>query len=84
MFVMADLYRENFAALCKSIRDGNATMLECRNIESGALMVAICSTKQLAEGQMEFIPLARLVDHAYGSLILPSFPDGIVRAWKIT
>ncbi len=82
---MSDCYRENFAALCQAIRAGDATMLECRNIQSGALMVVVCSTKTSPDGQMECVPLARMVDHVLGSLILPtSTNNGTVRSTEVS
>jgi hypothetical protein len=81
---MSNCYREKFASLCRAIRSDKATMLECRNIESGALMVVVCSTKQLPDGQMEYIPLARMIDHVLGSLVLPtSNGEGTVRSSEV-
>lgn len=72
---MSDKYRENYAALCNAIRSGEAAMLECRDIESGAMMVVVCSTQLLPDGHTEFFPLARIVDYTVGSVILPTALD---------
>jgi hypothetical protein len=81
---MSDHYRENFAALCQAVRAGDATMLECRDIQSGALMVVVCSTKPVSNGHIEFFPLARMVDHVLGSLVLPTSSNGVTRSSKIS
>jgi hypothetical protein len=67
-------YRQNFETLCRAIRAGHAALMECHNYETGAVMWAICATNPASNGQIECIPLARMLDANLGSVILPELP----------
>jgi hypothetical protein len=73
-------YRENFLRLCQEIRAGNVALLQCRSFDSGATMHAICVTRKLPSGQMECVPLARLLDHSLNSIVLPA--DEKAEQWR--
>ena len=69
---MSAPYRENFLRLCQEIRAGNVALLQCRSFDTGQKMHAICVTRRLPDGQMECVPMARMLDHSLNSIILPS------------
>ena len=69
-------YRENFLRLCEEIRAGNVALLQCRSFDSGATMHAVCVTRKLPDGQLECVPLARLLDHSLNSIALPTSDGG--------
>ncbi len=71
---MSAQYRQNFETLCRAIRAGHAALMECRNHETGAVMWAICATNPLSDGQVECVPLARMLEDNLGSVILPGLP----------
>ena len=68
---MSTHYRTNFAALCQAIRGGDVAMLECRNVENDHVIVVVCAVNKLTDNMLEFRPLARMLDYAEGSLVLP-------------
>ena len=72
---MSAFYADRFATLCRSIREGEACLPECRNLQSGAEMTAVCISHEFPDGRIQCVPIARMFERALGSLVLPAQSD---------
>lgn len=63
-----------FKQLCNAFEMKNASLLQCVQMSTGKEVGVICIVKRLANGLLEFTPVARLLDEPLGELRFPSIP----------
>jgi hypothetical protein len=53
-------YKRNFNTLRRAFRSGDAALMECQRAATGEMAAVICAANRLADGSVEFVPVATL------------------------
>lgn len=68
-------YRANFDTLERAMKSGDLALLECRDIKTGATVIAIVACSR-DRGGVSFSPLAKMFDGNPFEELMPPHPDG--------
>lgn len=68
-----DVYIANFITLCRAVLNRDAALLEAIDPETGKTMMVVCAANRQANGILDLVPLASLLD-APKQLAFPSPP----------
>lgn len=69
-------YRQNFNTLRRAFRGGDAALMECQLAASGETAAVICAVNRLADGSVEFVPVATMFSGNPYEAVSPPNPNG--------
>jgi hypothetical protein len=70
--MIADGYKENFKTLLKAVDLDDVCLLECTDAASGKPVMVICAVQRTDEGEVMFVPMAKMFDgNPYEELMPP-------------
>lgn len=73
---LATGHKSNFETLQEACFNGDIALMECQLAASGEAVAVICAANRLADGEIEFVPLASLFNGDPYELLNPPAPDG--------
>ena len=68
--------KQNFDTLRRAVRIGDAALLECQLVATGEPVAVICAANRLADGSVEFVPLAMMFSDNPYQAVNPPKPGG--------
>jgi hypothetical protein len=71
---------QQFQKLCQAIDEREVMLLECESLPEGEKAVFVCAVRQINDQLRELVPVARLLDAAFGALVLPE--PSTAAAWS--
>ena len=73
---LSDAHKANFNTVVRAVQSGNAVLMECQLVSTGKPVPVICAVNHLANGEIEFVPLAVLFDCNPYLAVDPPRPEG--------
>ena len=68
--------RRNFETLQRALLAEDAALMECQLASTGEPVAVICAANRLADGTVEFVPLAMMFQHNPYTTVNPPSPEG--------
>lgn len=68
--------KRNFETLQRALLAEDAALMECQLAETGEPMAVICAANRLADGAVEFVPLAMMFQANPYKTVNPPSPEG--------
>jgi hypothetical protein len=70
--MIADGYKKNFKTLLEAVGLNDVCLLECTDAATGKPVMAICALNRTDEGEVMFVPIAKMFDgNPYEELMPP-------------
>jgi len=69
-------HKRNFNTLRRTFRAGDAALMECQLAATGETAAVLCAVKRLADGSVEFVPVAMMFSGNSYQAVNPPHPDG--------
>jgi hypothetical protein len=72
-------HKANFETLQRAIKSGDCALMECEDAETGEHLAVICAVQE-TDGEVEFIPIARLFNgNPYDEVNPPDSRGGFIQ-----
>lgn len=66
----------NFQSLVRAAKADDIALLDCTDAKTGAVVVALCAVNRRRDGEIDIVPIARMIDgNPYEELVPPSLED---------
>lgn len=72
-------YKKNFQTLIRAAKKDQLSLMECTDVKTGELVVAICAVNEKDES-FEFVPIAKMFNGNPYEELSPAAPES-VRRW---
>lgn len=73
----------NFETLKRAFADGQAGLVECQDRATGKPVALLCAFQRDAEGLIEYVPFARMLEDNPYEQFNPPAPDGGFRTEEV-
>lgn len=72
---MNEAIKHNFGTLLTAVRNGDACLVECKDVKTGEIVVAVCAIYQAENGDYNMVPLAKMFNGNPYEELIPPHPD---------